>query len=458
MLHHSVLEQLPARHLRQLKIGSHHGREYWRVYSSSSSIVLDALRQLTNLRALELESVHAERLLPAIPSLQQLTQLHLDQLTFRSVPELRNLPSIMQDLSFTVAPNYNGFQRKCLQPSLSHLTALTALTSTGEGLFPVHSTQILPPALQRLVINDCPSAKPLCALQDLRVLHMVASTTPAGELQLLGRCLPHLSEVVLGYDRDAEVIKVASAGWSKLPVKALDLKVYPGPVMADTVQQLSHLLGLTMLTIAGYDVALDCTASQLGKVLVQLTALKELKLAYIRMREEGAAASGDAGAAAGTADDLAAATAGLDQAAMQQAAMQGPTLGGFLGITGSRRDWAMGRLMRCIARLPQLQSLSISRLTLGCAAVELAAAASLTCLRLQECEICDVVVAAMSVGLKRLQKLNLSCNIQVTPAIVPVISREWQHLTELALWSTKVPPADVEDLRLLLPSLKVVVV
>jgi hypothetical protein len=281
---------------------------------------------------------------------------------------------------------------------------------------------------------------------------MLASSTPAGELQLLGRCLPHLSEVALGYDRDAEVIRGAAAGWANLPIKALDLKVYPGPITADTVEQLSHLVGLTMLTIAGYDVALDCTASQLGKVLVQLTALQELKLAYLKMREEGpTAAPQDAGASGGIADESA---ARLDQPVVPQ-----PALAGLLGPTGSPgQDWGMSQLMRCIATLPQLQSLSISRLTLGGAAVELAAAAALTCLRLQECEISDVVVAAMSVGLKRIQKLSLSCNIQVTPAIVPVIAREWQQLTELALWSTKVPPLDADHFRLLLPSLRVVVV
>jgi hypothetical protein len=110
MLHHNLLKQLSATHLTHLTMGSHHEREYWGALSSSSSIALDAFRQLTNLRALELESENAEKLLPAIPALQQLTQLHLNQLTFRSVPELRDLPSIIQDLSINVAPNFYGFQ------------------------------------------------------------------------------------------------------------------------------------------------------------------------------------------------------------------------------------------------------------------------------------------------------------------------------------------------------------
>lgn len=96
---------------------------------------------------------------------------------------------------------------------------------------------------------DCPSPQPLLPLSQLHVLQMNASTMAAPGLEQLSTTLKQLQTVRLCYDRDPAVIAAASAGWAGLPVKNLELRVYPGPVTTATIQQLAHLTGLTHLTI-----------------------------------------------------------------------------------------------------------------------------------------------------------------------------------------------------------------
>lgn len=68
-------------------------------------------------------------------------------------------------------------------------------------------------------------------------------------------CLPCLREVQLGYDRgNMDAITAAAPGWPALAglVKALDLRVYPGPLAAQTLAHLAQLgSGLTRLAISG---------------------------------------------------------------------------------------------------------------------------------------------------------------------------------------------------------------
>lgn len=42
----------------------------------------------------------------------------------------------------SVDPDYTSWQRKQRQPVLSHLTALTSLSCTGEGLFAVQADEV----------------------------------------------------------------------------------------------------------------------------------------------------------------------------------------------------------------------------------------------------------------------------------------------------------------------------
>jgi hypothetical protein len=71
----------------------------------------------------------------------------------------------------------------------------------------------------------------------------------------LPECLPCLQEVQLGYDRgNMDAITAAAPGWPALAglVKGLDLRVYPGPLPAQTLAHLAHLgSGLTRLAISG---------------------------------------------------------------------------------------------------------------------------------------------------------------------------------------------------------------
>jgi len=67
--------------------------------------------------------------------------------------------------------------------------------------------------------------------------------------------LQSLREVHLGYDRgNMEAITAAAPGWPSLQglIKGLDLKVYPGPLPAQTLTHLAQLgAGLTRLAISG---------------------------------------------------------------------------------------------------------------------------------------------------------------------------------------------------------------
>lgn len=67
--------------------------------------------------------------------------------------------------------------------------------------------------------------------------------------------LRSLQEVHLGYDRgNMEAITAAAPGWPSLQgsIKGLDLKVYPGPLPAQTLTYLAQLgTGLTRLAISG---------------------------------------------------------------------------------------------------------------------------------------------------------------------------------------------------------------
>ncbi|KAF6255785.1 hypothetical protein COO60DRAFT_185007 [Scenedesmus sp. NREL 46B-D3] len=110
-----------------------------------------ALAGLTRLRSLLLQHAEADVLLPAVSALTHLTELRVVKMSVASVAALQALPAArLQHLSVSVSPNIHGWQRKQLQPQLSHLTALTELSCTGEGLFAVQAHDVLPPALRAL--------------------------------------------------------------------------------------------------------------------------------------------------------------------------------------------------------------------------------------------------------------------------------------------------------------------
>jgi hypothetical protein len=49
---------------------------------------------------------------------------------------------LLQELHVSVDPDFTSWQRKQRQPSLAHLTALTSLSCTGEGLFAVQADEV----------------------------------------------------------------------------------------------------------------------------------------------------------------------------------------------------------------------------------------------------------------------------------------------------------------------------
>lgn len=260
-----------------------------------------------------------------------------------------------------------------------------------------------------------------------------------------------LRSVRLGYDRgNPEAIGAAAPGWRALAGRecGLELRVYPGPLTADTLQHMAALgSGLTRLAISGFNVAVEATPAVFGGVLGRLQSLRELKLGYLRLQgssnSSGVGAAGAIPAAAAAAAAAVAAadlltpqavagitavrrltsTSGSDsdtssgsgsngRASSRSSSSTGasPSEGG--GVTG---DADMLLLMERIAALPALVSLSLHSLQLGGGAAvrALAAATRLTSLQLNECDIHSDDVAVLAASLSRLHKLSLNWNFKL---------------------------------------------
>lgn len=71
----------------------------------------------------------------------------------------------------SVDPDYTSWQRKQRQPVLGHLTALTSLSTTGEGLFAVQADEVRPTSVVAEVVLTCKVAGCACT--------RTAHTTPS---------------------------------------------------------------------------------------------------------------------------------------------------------------------------------------------------------------------------------------------------------------------------------------
>jgi hypothetical protein len=151
----------------------------------------------------------------------------------------------------------------------------------------------------------------------------------------------------------------------------------------------------------GFDVQFEATPSQFAAVLRQLTALKELKLASLKMMPEQQQQQQQLNAAAGPAAATAAAP-GL--AWPVQVAPAPPPV--QLEVSG---EPGMHVLLAAVAGLPQLVSLGFIRFSVSsAAAAELAAATRLASLRLDECGLSDEAVAGLAGSLTQLRSLSLN--------------------------------------------------
>jgi hypothetical protein len=174
--------------------------------------------------------------------------------------------------------------RRCHRPGLclSHLTALTKLTSDGKPLL-IQAGDALPPSLRVLHVRDCMSAAPLLSLQELQELSMCASTTPAATLQQLGSSSSSstgggsrpavnsssssgsdagssgstnssssstLQAVHLTY-ADMEAAAAAADGWPALPLVSLSLRAAEGCLPAATFHTFGQLRQLQHLDVCG---------------------------------------------------------------------------------------------------------------------------------------------------------------------------------------------------------------
>jgi hypothetical protein len=134
-----VLQPYLSAHMRELELGP-----FCRLDGAGATeqwgAALAALPALSTL-ALHLEA--ADVLLPALRAATQLATLRLQRLPCGRMPALRDaLPPQLRSLEVLADPDFTSWARKRTQPLLSHLTALSALTCTGEGLFPVQPNEV----------------------------------------------------------------------------------------------------------------------------------------------------------------------------------------------------------------------------------------------------------------------------------------------------------------------------
>lgn len=278
---------------------------------------------------------------------------------------------------------------------------------------------------------------------------------------------PALREVQLGYDRgNMDAITAAAPGWPALAgiIRGLDLRVYPGPLPAQTLGHLAKLgAGLTRLAISGFSVQVEATPAMFAATLRALPGLQELKLAYLRFKDQpvlpeaplappplaltaaaaaglaanGGALAGAAAAPAGPEDEI-----GSDPAAAAAAAGQVHASGLVV-------------LMQQIAALPVLKSLSLHSMVLTGAPVGALAAVGgrLSALHLNECDLCDADVALLASRVMCLRKLALNWNFGVKSEGLRCLSGI-KGLTELHVCcGTTRHEAALVELQQLLPGL-----
>lgn len=100
------------------------------------------LASLPALSSLTLHGHAANILLPSVQSCTQLRSLTLNNLLCSKAHMLNTLPPQLQELQVSVDSDFTSWQRKQRQPVLSHLTDLTRLSCTGEGLFAVQAEEV----------------------------------------------------------------------------------------------------------------------------------------------------------------------------------------------------------------------------------------------------------------------------------------------------------------------------
>jgi hypothetical protein len=133
--------------------------------------------------------------------------------------------------------------------SLTHLTALTALSSDGLPLL-LQERDALPATLRVLCARDCASAAPLLSLTALTRLELTHCSTPGTDLEAIGHGLPALTDVSLTY-ADMAAAAAAASSWACLPLRSLEFRAVDDVVPLETLQQLSRLSGLHHLRIHG---------------------------------------------------------------------------------------------------------------------------------------------------------------------------------------------------------------
>jgi hypothetical protein len=447
----------------------------------------EALAGLTGLRSLSLclaqvtedqpdalSSSVAAAMLPALAHLTALTALNLLRARASDIPGLQYLPESLQQLAVSTddfGPEMEvdaDMTGEKLTMQLGHITALTALQLSGSS-FGVFCDDVLPPTLVTLTATD-PGVivvEPLLELQHLQRLTVHLAPPVAAKLKQLSS-LQQLRDVQLHFTSGSAAADAAEF-WQALPVSAVRLynmcdRYVDPPLPAAAVLGISKLQGLTCLHVKPCRAA--ATAQQFAAVLAQLTGLVELELQSMLLAKPLAAETAHAPAAAPAAAAAAEATGQPAEAAAVAAGVAAS--GGPLAATEADSVSSASALSRhvpdysgigsAIAGLPALQRLRMDMVHLGAAVAQLAAgpaAAALTELQLTHCMLEDAFLLPVLQQMSALRKLDVSCNILLSNAVLEAVAAQLTRLEELDVRFSSMTSAAADRVRVRLPQLKV---
>lgn len=398
----ALLQQLPNTALTSLHF------RYVGGYINDSSLGT-ALAQLQGLRSLTVgrrfdtgASSTIDPVLKHVSGLARLTALVVDTGSWvGDTAHLRYLPQQLQELDVSVrAVHYDDPRviiENCNLLLLDHVTGLTRLAtdawlSTGD---------LLPASLLQLTAPDVVDVEPLQGLLQLRELKLLESSAVTYEILEYLSLMTQLSAVTLMYEMAANFSEIADVqtpqsanAWTHLPVVSLAMfgEARNSHLTDQTLQQISSLSGLKHLTLQQSLV----NVLKLCEHLVHLSELESLQISSC-----------------------------FD----------------FDGL----HDDAIGRLMRVVAGLPNLERLSLSRVPCNRAAAKLGAARKLTSLVVHDCYISEYAINSILCKTTTLASLELRCCHDIADAVVPVIGMS-EQLTRLVLFGTEVSEEGAHEL------------
>jgi hypothetical protein len=363
---------------------------------------------------------------------------------------------------------------------LPHCTALAKLSSNCWSLN-IHGNEALPSSLRSLQVGTVEDVDVLLLMTpSLQHLSMRQCSTETAELHKL-TALTTLQELHLEYgmepgyhtdenayswesaDDDSFVNVSAAAAWGELPMlNSLQLRSQErsgndGPIKAAAVRHLGAAVGITSLVVDSCWFEFESGAADLAAALSQLTKLQRLRLAGLKQVQSAAA-----GAAAVAAAAAAAAGSQMANGAAACCSSGSSNCGSGSSdynsdsdsdsvsnalLAASRDDWqadslppaSLASVLAAVAQLPQLTHLELEKLPLHKRQTvrRLAAAAALTHLSIERCDLRDDGARALAPCIARLRALRLDNNPNLgTAAVEAIMQMQPPLLCDLSLCGT----------------------